>query len=134
MRARIGYTLMSVLIMAMSVFWAGAIGNTTQNNTTVSSADSFIWQPVTQTSGTVSITDTQQNVWVMHTATSTAALTFALPPNPVDGQRVRITTINGITALGITPAANLLTLVNTLLGGGNVAYVYYKPLNKWIKY
>lgn len=92
-------------------------------------------QRTTVMSGTVIVTDTQDDVIVIHDATTlTVALQIQFPSSPIDGQRVTISSVNGITTLGIlSPVGAIINTVATLLAGSTGTYVYLKEQNKWYK-
>lgn len=92
-------------------------------------------QRSTLTSGTLTIADTGDDIMVIHEAALVVSLTIALPANPVDGQRVTIVSVGGITGLTLSaPVGTIINSIATMAAGGNSAYVYSMPNTKWYKY
>lgn len=92
-----------------------------------------IKQYTTSTSGTVTITDSGQDIDLIHHAGATATLTIVLPSNPYDNQRVLITSQSGITALTLTSALGSITNAVTTLGAGaSVSYKYHNNPSVWL--
>lgn len=89
----------------------------------------------TASSGTVTMTDTQEDIQLIHEdVLLTASLTIAFPANPVDGQRVHIASALGITSLTLTAAVGtLLSALTTLAAGGSGGYMFRLASNKWYK-
>lgn len=87
------------------------------------------------TSGTVTATDTQQDLILIHNAGSlVVSLTFAFPSNPRNGQIMIVATDNGITTLTLTTAVG--SIINALTGmavGGMGSWVWVASDSKWHK-
>lgn len=91
-------------------------------------------QRSTATSGTVTIVDTGTEVTLIHEATLATTLTIALPANPVDGQRVNISSSGGITTLTMsTPVGSIISGITTMVAGGTASYIYSLAQTKWYK-
>lgn len=90
-------------------------------------------QYVTATSGSVSITDNQQDVQVIHEAGLTLNLTFVFPPNPKNNQRVSIASVNGIGVLNLNAVITILSPLSSLAGGATGSWLYYAPMSKWYR-
>lgn len=58
-------------------------------------------------SGTVNVQDTQQDVILVHDTTLAATLTITLPAAPVDGQRITILSVGGVTTLTLSSSIAL---------------------------
>lgn len=88
----------------------------------------------TATSGTVTVTDAQGDVILILTGALAVTMTIALPATPFDGQRVYISSDNGITTLTMsTPIGTIINAITTMAVGGVVAYIYDAPNTKWHK-
>lgn len=86
------------------------------------------------TSGTVTMPDTKQDCIVFHDAGVTASLTIAFPANPIDCQRVCISSVAGITTLTLTTAVgSIINALTTIAAGTPSAYMYSASQTKWYK-
>lgn len=86
----------------------------------------------TATSGTVTPSNTQQDLLLIHEAGVTLNLTIKFPDTPRNGQIFSIASVGGITALTLTTLVG--TIANTLTSmpvGGNGSWRFYN--NKWYK-
>lgn len=87
------------------------------------------------TGGTITATDTGDDLQIVHeNGILTAALTIALPATPQDGQRVYMTSVNGVTALTLSTAVG--SIVNTLSAiavGVGACFMYRAANTKWYK-
>lgn len=74
-------------------------------------------------------------VLVLNPAGVLATGTVILPVAPLDGDQVRISTTQTITALTLTPSGTqtIANAVTTLAGDGFVAYLYSTAQNKWFR-
>ena len=93
-----------------------------------------VLQLTTATSGTVTATDTGQDVDLIHDAGVTLSLTIAFPATPVNGQVITIGSQGGITALSLS--ATVGTIINALTGmaaGSRGRYQYVASTSKWYK-
>lgn len=82
------------------------------------------------TSGTVTITDIQDDVILIHDAGVTATLTIALPATPINGQRIGICSAGGITTLTLSASVGtIVTSLTTMAAGGAGTYLYWN--SKW---
>jgi len=72
---------------------------------------------------------------VLNPAGVLATGTVILPVAPLDGDQVRISTTQTITALTLTPSGTqtIANAVTTLAGNGFVAYLYSTAQNKWFR-
>ena len=94
----------------------------------------MILQLSSVTSGTVTATNTQQDLILIHDAGLTVALTVALPANPADGQLFVICSANGITSLSLTAVVgSILSTLTGMAAGGNGTWLYSKQNNKWYR-
>ena len=88
----------------------------------------------TATSGTVTLLDTKQDQVVVHNAGSLAAtLTITMPTNPIDGQCVTFCSTLGITALTISSAITIGSVITAMLAREYWTMMYESISNKWIK-
>lgn len=91
----------------------------------------IVTQVSTATSGTVTCSDTKQDVVLFHDATA-VTLTITLPANPIEGQRVCMTTSGGITTLTMTAAVGtIVSALTTLALGVPKAVMYSAAQVKW---
>lgn len=94
----------------------------------------LIKQVSTATSGTITCTDTKQDLVIVHDAASLAVtLTVALPASPTDGQKVSFTTTLGITTLTISSALTIIGTLTTLAAAGFWTFIYENSTNKWFR-
>ena len=88
----------------------------------------------TATSGTVTLLDTKQDQMCIHNAGSLAAtLTITMPPNPIDGQCVMISSTLGVTALTMSSAITLVGALTVIAAAGYATYIYESTANKWFR-
>lgn len=88
----------------------------------------------TANSGTVTLVDTGDDVQLIQEAALAVALTIAFPATPVDGQRVFISSIGGITTLTLsTPVGSIISALTTLAANGIFGYIYRGPTTKWYR-
>lgn len=88
----------------------------------------------TANSGTITLTDTGDDVQLIQEAALAATLTIAFPATPIDGQRVFISSIGGITALTLsTPVGSIISALTTLAANGIFGYIYRGPTTKWYR-
>lgn len=85
----------------------------------------MIIQETTLTSGTATCQDTQQDLILVHNAGATVTLTIALPATPINGQKVTVTSIGGITTLTISSALTIVAALTTLAVGGTGTWMYH---------
>jgi hypothetical protein len=86
------------------------------------------------TSGTVTISDTKQDVHLIHDGSIlTATLTVTFPPNPVDGQEFGISSGNGVTSLTNTSLRTIVGAATSLASGGFASYIYDATSDKWFR-
>lgn len=90
-----------------------------------------IVQLTTATSGTVTPTDTQQDLTLAHDAGVTAALTIPFPANPITGQVFCVTSVSGIAALTMTSGSTIVGALTSLLASGNGTWQYIN--SKWMR-
>lgn len=94
----------------------------------------FIKQLSTATSGTVTATDTKQDVVLIHDAISLAVtLTIAFPANPTDGQQFRIASTLGVTTLTLSSALTIIGGLVAFIAGGFASFIYESSTNKWYR-
>lgn len=95
----------------------------------------FIQYSTTTSGGVIDISDTQDDVMVIHEAALAATMTINLPPTPVNGQRVTVLSTGGITLLSLSASVGSIINSITTIGSGSLArYLYYAPQNKWYKF
>lgn len=95
---------------------------------------SFTKQLSTATSGTITCSDTQQDIMLIHDAASLAiTLTIALPATPVDAQRVTFISRLGVTTLTLSSALTIIGSIAVLAAGGFATYIYEASNNKWYR-
>lgn len=95
---------------------------------------SIVTQLATNTSGTIQSINTQQDLIVIHEAGLSINISWALPANPRDGQRVTLTSVGGITAVAINSAiGTVVNAINGMSAGAPATYIYYRPTNKWYR-
>lgn len=88
----------------------------------------------TANSGTITIADTGDDVQLIQEAAVAVTLTIALPATPVDGQRVYISSIGGITTLTLsTPVGSIIGALTALAANGVFGYIYRGPTTKWYR-
>lgn len=86
------------------------------------------------TSGTLTCTNTQQDLMVIHEAGLTLSMTFAFPANPADGQAVTLISPGGITSLNITATVgSVINAITGMVAGSPATYIYYLSTNKWYR-
>lgn len=86
------------------------------------------------TGSTVTVSDTGDDIVVIHETVLVATLTLALPATPQDGQRVNFTSVGGVTALTMTtPVGTIVGAVTTLGVGGAITYIYRGSTTKWYR-
>lgn len=86
------------------------------------------------TVGTVTMSDTGQDIQVVHDAGVTATLTLAFPANPINGQKVGCMSVGGITALTLTTTVgSIINAITTLAAGITATYIYSSSATKWYK-
>lgn len=91
-------------------------------------------QTSTATSGTITAVNTQQDVCLIHDASTTLTLTIAFPASPKDGQLFLMTSTNGITTLTLSATiGSIANSITTMVAGGNSTYMYSLAMNKWYK-
>jgi hypothetical protein len=91
-------------------------------------------QYVTATSGTVTISDTQQNVQLIHDAGVTVSLSVSFPATPFNGQTVAISSASGVTTLTLlTTVGSIINGISTMAAGGNAKYQYITAQTKWYR-
>ena len=91
-----------------------------------------ISQITTAVSGTVTATNTGQNLDIIHDASTSALLTIALPASPINGQFVTITSKKGINTLVLTSSTGTIaTPIITMALGGSVKYEYVASTSQW---
>lgn len=94
-----------------------------------------IKQYSTLTSGTVTLSDTKQDLVLIHDAVSLAVtLTIVFPASPVDGHRVTICSTLGVTTLTISSANTVLGGLSTLAALGYGSWIYNSDATKWFRY
>jgi hypothetical protein len=94
----------------------------------------YIQYSTTGTGATITIDDTQDEVQLIHESALVAVLTIAFPTTPVDGQRVYISSVGGVTALTLTTAVgSIASTITSLVAGGIGCYIYRKASTKWYK-
>lgn len=88
----------------------------------------------TLTSGTVTVSDTGDEIQVIHEAGATLTLTLAMPATPQDGQRVNFSSVGGITTLTMTASVgSIIGALTTLAAGGVLEYIFSLAQNKWYR-
>lgn len=92
-----------------------------------------VLQYTTSTSGTVTMNDTGQDVDLIHDAGATVTLTIAFPATPFNGQKVRLTSVGGITTMTLTSGGTITNALTTLSTGIGCHYVYVAAQTKWYK-
>lgn len=90
-------------------------------------------QRSTITSGTLTVSDTGDDIILIHEAGVTLSLTIAMPSTPIDGQTVTIVSTGGVTTVTLTAVSTIVNSITSLLTGGNATYVYSLQQNKWYK-
>lgn len=101
---------------------------------TVKSFSQDIIQYTTVTSGTVTASDLQQDVQIIHDAGATVTMTVAFPATPFNGQIVGFTSVGGVTNLTLSTSVGSITnALTTAVAGGSARYVYYTSQTKWYK-
>ena len=94
----------------------------------------FIKQVSTATSGTISLSDTKQDVVLIHDAGSLAiTLTITFPASPIDGQQLRIASTLGVTTLTLSSGLSIIGVITTIAAGGFASYIYEVGQNKWFR-
>lgn len=94
----------------------------------------LVKQISTATSGTVTIGDTQQDTQLIHNAVSLAVtLTIALPATPIDGQKVGIVSVLGVTTLTVSSALGIIGGITVLAAAAYATYMYEASINKWFR-
>jgi len=94
----------------------------------------MVKQYSTITSGTITGTDTQQNVQVIHNAASLAAtLTVALPATPKDGQKFGLASVLGVTALTMTSSSTISGALTVIAANGFATWMYNIDGSKWVR-
>lgn len=88
----------------------------------------------TASSGTVTLVDTGDDIQLIQEAALAVTLTIALPATPVDGQRVFVSSIGGVTTLTLsTPVGSIISALTTLAANGIFGYIYRGPTTKWYR-
>lgn len=89
----------------------------------------------TATSGTVSLTDTTDDIQLIHDAASLAVtMTIAFPSTPIDGQTIYLQSVLGVTTLTLSASVGTIIGGITTLAAGSVCYYAYRISNtKWYK-
>lgn len=88
----------------------------------------------TATSGTVTISDTKQDVVLIHDATSLAiTLTTTFPSNPIDGQRLTICSTLGVTTLTMSASNTIIGGLTTLTALGYGTWIFNSDASKWFR-
>lgn len=81
---------------------------------------------------TITIVDTQDEVQLIHEAVLVALLTIELPATPIEGQRIYIASVGGVTALTLTTSIGTIASgITTLAAGGIACYIW--RASKWYK-
>lgn len=94
----------------------------------------MVLQYTTITTGTLTSSDTGQDVQVVHDAGATLAATIAFPATPVNGQKLSIMSAGGITTLSLTTSVGSITnAITTMVAGGCATYLYVTAQTKWYK-
>lgn len=94
----------------------------------------MVLQYSTITSGTLTSTDTGQDVQMIHDAGATVTLTIAFPATPFNGQRIGIMSVGGITTLTLSTAVgSIVNAISTFVAGGCATYQYVTAQTKWYK-
>jgi len=86
------------------------------------------------TSGTITASNTQQDVQIIHNAVSLAVtMTIAFPTTPIDGQVIRFCSVLGVTTLTLSAGVSILGTLNSLAAMGFASYMYDINSTKWIR-
>lgn len=87
------------------------------------------------TGGTIIVTDTSDDIQVIHEDTVlTAVLTLTLPATPQDAQKVFFVSINGVTSLTMTtPVGSILNPTTVLVPNSGMCYIYREASTSWYK-
>lgn len=94
----------------------------------------LVKQYSTATSGTITVSDTKQNVQVIHNAATLAAtLTITFPANPTDGQTLGVASVLGVTLLTLSAAITIVSALTAIVAGGFATYMYDSNSTKWIR-
>lgn len=94
----------------------------------------FITQLTTATSGTVTCSNTQQDLLLLHKAGLTVSLTVAFPANPKDGQKVTLYSKGGVTTLTLSAVVgSIISALTGMAAGASGTYVYVASENEWYK-
>lgn len=88
----------------------------------------------TAASGTVAINDTGQDIQLIHNAISLAiTLTISLPATPIDGQKVGIVSVLGVTTLTLSSALSIIGGIAVLAAAAYATFMYEASTNKWFR-
>lgn len=89
----------------------------------------------TTVGGTITVADSKSDIVVIHEAGILAVnLNVVMPASPIDGQRVSICSVNGITTLTVsTPVGAIVSLLGTLAAGGAGTYIWSAAQSKWYR-
>lgn len=88
----------------------------------------------TANSGTITLVDTADDIQLIQEAAVAVTLTIAFPATPIDGQRVFISSIGGVTTLTLsTPVGSIIGALTTLAANGIFGYIYRGPTTKWYR-
>lgn len=94
----------------------------------------YIQYSTVGTGSTINVVDTHDEVQLIHENSLVAVLTIAFPDNPVDGQRIYIATVGGVTALTLTASVgSIVSTITTLASGGVACFIYRSASTKWYK-
>jgi hypothetical protein len=92
----------------------------------------LVKQYSTATSGTVTASDTKQDVVILQNGTA-VSLEIVFPANPIDGQRFTVSGGLAVTTLTLTSAKTVIGSVATLAIGGFGSWMYDITADKWFR-
>lgn len=86
------------------------------------------------TGDSITIADNSKTL-VLDPAGTLATLTVTMPPTPVDGQEIRVSSSQIVTALTVSPNSGqtLSNAPTTILAGTGFAYIYDLPNTNWYR-